>query len=196
MTKTVGLTGGIGSGKTTVAAMFKSLGVPVYNSDTEAKTLMQKSKTIKQGIKFLFGEKAYRNNLLNRAYISKKIFTNPSLLNQMNALVHPAVAEHYQAWLSLQTAPYIIKEVAILFEIKAQHQFDFILTVTAPKPTRINRVVERNHKSIDEIEAIMANQCDEAFKIKHSDFVIENLELSKTKQDVCNIHNEILKKIV
>jgi len=193
--KTVGLTGGIGSGKSTVASMFKSLGVPTYNADTEAKVLMQNSEALQAGLKTLFGDEAFKNNVLNRTYISKKIFSDQSLLKQMNALVHPAVAAHYNLWLSEQTAPYIIKEVAILFEIGAQNEFDFILTVTAPKQTRIDRVVNRDTKSATEIEAIMANQWSENYKIKHSDFIIENIELLKTRKQVYAIHNKILKRI-
>ena len=195
MTRSVALTGGIGSGKTTVGSMFKSLGVPVYVADVEAKNLMQKSKSIRAGLISIFGEEVYKNDALNKAYISKQLFVNPTKLKQMNALVHPAVAKHYKVWLSHQTTPYVIKESALIFELEAQHQFDFILTVTAPKSMRLNRVVKRDHKSITNIEAIMANQCHEEFKIKHSDFVIENIDLHTTREEVFVIHNKILKMI-
>lgn len=193
MTKTLGLTGGIGSGKTTVSAMFKSLGVPVYNADIEAKKLMQNCKSLQDGLIELFGENAFKNNALNRDYISKQIFSNKLLLEQMNALVHPVVAHHYASWLSEQTAPYIIKEVAILFEIGAQDQFDFILTVTAPKSLRKERIKLRDNKSDSEIEAIMSNQISEEDKIRQSDFVINNMELTDTEKEVYEIHNKIIK---
>lgn len=195
MTKTVGLTGGIGSGKTTVASVFKTLGVPVYHADDEAKQLMQNSKSIQAGLISLFGDKAFKNQILNKSYISKQIFSDQSLLKQMNELVHPVVAKHYTTWLSKQTSPYVIKEVAILFEIGAQDQFDFIITVTAPKPIRLERTKKRDNKSQREIEAIMNNQLSDSKKVKQSDFVIQNLDWDLTASKVLKIHNKIIKLI-
>lgn len=195
MTKTVGLTGGIGSGKTTVASVFKTLGVPVYHADDEAKLLMQHSKSIREGLISLFGDKAFENQILNKSYISQQIFSDQSLLKQMNALVHPEVAQHYATWLSKQSSPYVVKEVAILFEIGAQDQFDFIITVTAPKSVRLERTKKRDNKSEREIEAIMDNQLSDSKKVKQSDFVIQNLNWNRTAQKVLNIHNEIIKLI-
>ena len=193
MTKTVGLTGGIGSGKTAVASVFKTLGVPVYHADDEAKKLMHHSKSVQKGLISLFGDKAFENQVLNKSYISKQIFSDQSLLKQMNALVHPEVAKHYATWLSKQTSPYVVKEVAILFEIKAQDQFDFIITVTAPKHVRLERTKKRDNKSEHEIEAIMDNQLSDSKKIKQSDFVIQNLDWDQTTQEVLKIHNKIIK---
>ena len=193
MTKILGLTGGIGSGKTTVAKMFTALRVPVYNADDEAKALMQNSEKIKSKTIELFGEKAYLKNGLNRSYIAQIVFKDKEKLNALNAIVHPEVTTHFNAWVSLQSHPYVVKEMAILFEIDAQNQFDFILTVTAPQQTRIDRVMLRDNKSYDEVLSIMQNQWPDAKKIEKSDFVIHNIDISETKNEVVKINKKILK---
>ena len=195
MTKILGLTGGIGSGKTTVAKMFNSLGVPVYNADVEAKKLMQNSDTIKSELLKLFGQMAYNTNGLNRSYIANVVFKDQKKLTALNAIVHPEVALHFSNWLSNQSYPYVIKEVAILFEIGIQNQFDFILTVTAPKSMRIDRVMCRDNKTLNEILSIVHNQWNDARKTEKSTFVIHNIELKKTKIEVENINKEILKNL-
>ena len=192
MTKIVGLTGGIGSGKTTVSQMFKSLGIPVYNSDEEAKALMQSSEVLKQELIELLGDSCYQNGQLNRSFIASKVFSDKALLEKINAIVHPKVASHFEAWFSKQNAPYVIKEVAILFETKSQQFFDFILTVTAPDESRIQRVMHRDNKSKSEVELVIKNQLAESEKINQSHFVIYNNIISETKQKVHEIHNEIL----
>jgi dephospho-CoA kinase len=193
MTKILGLTGGIGSGKTTVSKMFTALGVPVYNADHEAKVLMQSSEKIKSKIIELFGEKAYLKNGLNRSYIAQIVFKDKKKLNALNAIVHPEVAAHFDTWVSLQCHPYVVKEVAILFEIDAQDQFDFILTITAPQQTRIDRVMLRDNKSYDEVLSIMQNQWSDAKKIEKSDFVIHNIDINQIKNEVIKINKKILK---
>jgi dephospho-CoA kinase len=195
MTKILGLTGGIGSGKTTVAALFHELGVPVYNADVEAKTLMNESPKIRSKLIELFGANAYSDGLLNRSYIAQLVFKDKEKLNALNRIIHPEVAAHYTAWLSTQTHPYVLKEVAILFELSAEDQFDFILTVTAPKQIRLERVMQRDDKSADEVLSIMNNQWDEDKKIQKSDFVIHNIDVQQTEFEVEKINNEILKKI-
>ncbi len=196
MTKILGLTGGIGSGKTTVAAMFHELGVPVYNADDEAKKLMNESPKIRTKLIEIFGVNAYSDGLLNRPYIAQLVFKDKEKLSALNQVVHPEVAAHYAAWLSRQAHPYVLKEVAILFELGAEDQFDFILTVTAPKQIRLERVLLRDDKSADEVLSIMNNQWDEDKKIQKSDFVIHNIDVQKAKIEVEKINNEILKKIV
>ena len=195
MTKILGLTGGIGSGKTTVAALFHELGVPVYNADDEAKKLMNESPKIRTKLIELFGVNAYNDGLLNRSYIAQLVFKDKEKLSALNQVVHPEVAAHYTAWLSNQTHPYVLKEVAILFELGAEDQFDFILTVTAPKQIRLERVLQRDDKSADDVLSIMNNQWDEDKKIQKSDFVIHNIDVQKAKIEVEKINNEILKKI-
>ena len=195
MTKIVGLTGGIGSGKTTVAQIFKSLDVPVYNSDEEAKLLMQNSAAIQQEIINLLGEDCYINGQLNRPFVASKVFTDSGLLEKMNAIVHPKVAAHFEQWCSNQNAPYVIKEVAILFETNTQHLFDFIITVTAPVETRIQRVMDRDHKSKKEVMSIMNNQSPDSEKLNQSNFVIFNNKLSDLKSKTTVIHNKIINNI-
>ena len=194
MIKILGLTGGIGSGKTTVAKMFEALGVPVYNADQSAKMLMQSSQDLKDKIKQLLGEDAYTENRLNKAFISEKIFNNKALLSQINALVHPEVARDFNSWLTLQTSVYVIKEVAILFETAAEDQFDYILTVTAPEAIRIQRIIERDQIALTKIKAVISNQLQDSEKTVKSDFVILNTDLNDTKNQVYDIHNKIHKE--
>lgn len=191
----VGLTGGIGSGKTTVAKAFEALGIPVYIADVEAKKLMNRSKVIKRKLIALFGEKTYVENTLNRPYIANIIFNDKNYLEKMNAIVHPKVARHFERWLAKQEAPYVIKEVAILFENGGHTQCDFVITVTAPKMVRIERVVKRDNTSKEKIEAIMKNQWSDSKKAKLSDFVIVNKNLENTILQVKKVHQQILKKI-
>ncbi|MCP4052632.1 MAG: dephospho-CoA kinase, partial [Mesoflavibacter sp.] len=139
----VGLTGGIGSGKTTIANFFKELGVPIYIADTEAKALMNRSKVIKRKLIALFGDNAYQNEKLNRDFLSKQIFNNKDLLQKMNAIVHPKVASHFTRWVKKQEAPYVISEAAILFENGSYTKYDYIITVTAPEEVRLKRVMSR-----------------------------------------------------
>ncbi|MBK86662.1 MAG: dephospho-CoA kinase [Flavobacteriaceae bacterium] len=196
MTKVLGLTGGIGSGKTTVSKMFSDLDVPVYNADYEAKKLMQNSLGLKDQIINLLGDNAYKNNVLNKNFISKKIFKDASLLQKINSIVHPAVIDHYKNWFSAQDSVYVVKEVAILFEINSQKNFDFILTITAPKSLRIQRIIKRDKKSIKDIEAIMSNQLPVYKQLSNSDFVIHNNAINETRKRVCDIHNKIIKKSI
>lgn len=195
MTKIVGLTGGIGSGKTTVAQMFKALGVPVYNADDEAKALMQSSEILKRELIQLLGVNCYQNEQLNRSFIASKVFADKALLEKINAIVHPKVAAHFEAWHAKQNTPYVIKEVAILFETGSQHLFDFILTVTAPVETRIQRVMDRDQKTKSDVEMVIKNQLSEDEKINQSHFVIFNNTILETQRKVQEIHNEILKLI-
>ncbi|MCF7561680.1 dephospho-CoA kinase [Sabulilitoribacter multivorans] len=190
----VGLTGGIGSGKTTVAKEFNLLGIPVYIADEEAKKLMNRSKIIKRKLIQLFGEKAYINEELNRPYLANIIFNDKSYLEKMNAIVHPKVAKHFQKWVQKQDAPYVIKEVAILFENGGDKACDFIITVVADKALRIKRLLKRDDTTKEKIEAIMKNQWSDEQKINKSDFVINNNTFETTKLQVLRVHNDILQK--
>lgn len=193
--KIVGLTGGIGSGKTTVAKEFKKLGVPIYIADDEAKKLMNTSKVIKRKLVELFGEEAYINEELNRPYLAKIIFNDESYLQKMNAIVHPRVAKHFEKWVKKQDSPYIIKEVAILFENGSYKHCDFIITVTAKIQTRIERLLKRDNTTVSKIEAIMKNQWQDDKKIALSDFVIKNNVLEDTVKQVQETHNQLLNSI-
>ena len=151
----VGLTGGIGSGKTTVAKMFEDLNIPVYNSDQEAKLLMVNSKQLKVKIKELLGKNAYDKKVLNRKYIADKVFTNPELLAELNAIVHPAVRKHFIDWVVKQDSAYVIQETAIIFENSSQSKYDKIILVTAPEEVRIQRVMDRDKISIENIQILL-----------------------------------------
>ena len=191
----IGLTGGIGSGKTTVANFFSELNIPVYIADDEAKQLMVRSKVIKRKLIALFGDKAYIYKELNKPFIASKIFNDTDYLHKMNAIVHPKVASHFKRWLKKQDAPYIIKEAAIIFEHNKEAHYDFIITVTANLDKRINRVVKRDNSSKSKIESIIKNQMSDKEKIKKSHFVITNDNLEDTKNQVRITHQSILEQI-
>ena len=190
--KIVGLTGGIGSGKTTVAHMFKVLGVPIYIADLEAKKLMNTSKVLKRKLVALLGEEAYGADGLNRVYIASKIFTDKTLLDKMNALVHSKVAKHFKQWLKKQTADYVIKESAIIFEHQMESQFDCIILVTTNKDERIKRVLSRDHTSKEKIESIMKHQLSDSETMHKADFIIVNNDLEDTKKQVLKTHKSII----
>src|SRR5690606_3812871 len=154
----VGLTGGIGSGKTTVAKAFNALGVPVYIADDEAKKLMHSSKVIRKKLMALFGENSYMGDELNKPFIADIIFKNKDYLKKMNAIVHPKVGQHFKKWVSKQKAKYVIKEAAILFENGSYKDYDYIITVTAPADLKIKRLLIRDQTSKDKIQSIMNNQ--------------------------------------
>lgn len=191
----VGLTGGIGSGKTTVAKLFYKLGVPVYVTDIEAKKIMVANKDLIKEVKNLLGEESYVNGELNRAYISNKVFHNEILLNSLNAIVHPAVAKDFKNWYSSQESFYVIKESAILFESGSYKNCDLIITVTAPLVERINRVMARDNATKEQVDARIKNQLSEDEKAAKSNFIIINTDLVETKRQVMEINTTILNKI-
>ncbi|WP_191860012.1 dephospho-CoA kinase [Hanstruepera ponticola] len=193
--KIVGLTGGIGSGKTTVAKVFNELGIAVYISDFEAKALMNRSKVIKRKLIVLFGEEAYLNNTLNRPFIANKIFNNKSLLDKMNAIVHPKVGQHFNKWVKKQSGSYVLKESAILFESGGDAYCDFTILVTAPEDIRIQRIIKRDNTSKEKVKAIIENQLSDAVKRDKVDFIIENTSLNNMKEQVHQVHRELLKNI-
>ncbi len=190
----VGLTGGIGSGKTTIAKWFQSQDIPVYIADKEAKALMNRSKVIKRKLKALFGEEAYVDDKLNRDYLASKIFNDRTLLSKMNAIVHPKVASHFKRWLKKQDSPYVIKEAAIIFENNLEYQYKYIITVVADKNLRIERVMKRDNASKEKIESIINNQLSDEEKIKKSHFVIQNNKLEEAKSQALSIHQILLEK--
>lgn len=190
--KIIGLTGGIGSGKSTVANMFKELGVPVYNSDERAKYLMNTSLDIKSQLIKLLGEEAYKGDKLNRSFIAEKVFSNTNLLAELNGIVHPIVRKDFIDWTKKQDYSYVIQETALLFENKAQDLYDSIILVTAPKETRIIRVVDRDKSSREQVIARMKNQLDDKTKLNLSNYVIENIDLERTSSNVLQVHASIL----
>ena len=192
--KIIGLTGGIGSGKSTVAGYFKELGIPVFDSDLEAKKLMNENRELRHQIIDLFGKNAYKGDFLNREYIAGKVFEDSELLERLNGLVHPAVRLKFQDWVSKQDAPYVIQEAAILFEHGAYKLLDEMILVWAPKELRIKRVMKRDSKSRDQVLARMENQWGDTEKTALSDHIIENIHLEETQKQVQGIHAAILNK--
>jgi len=190
----VGLTGGIGSGKTTVSEVFKNLGISVYNSDFEAKKIMNTDEDLINKLKMIFGFDIYNSdNQLNRKKLADLIFNNKNKLNTVNRIVHPAVKKHFQNWINKQNSPYIIKETAILFESGIYKEVDKIITVVSPLNTRINRIKKRDNLSEKEIKERINNQTDDEYKIKNSDFIITNNNISLILPQILSIHKKLLK---
>ncbi len=190
--KIIGLTGGIGSGKTTVSRMFYKLGIPVYISDIEAKKLIETSTVIKSQLIALLGPETYQDGNYNTSYVADLVFTNKDLLQRINAIIHPEVAKHFSNWCKGQDAPYIINESALIFENKSQSKFDYTLLVTAPEAIRINRVKARNNLSVESVKQRVNNQLPDSEKIKLADFIIENIDLKETEKRVQEIHDFLL----
>ena len=179
MVKTlIGLTGGIGSGKTTVAGMFQVLGIPIYSSDARAKWLMQNDPSLKASILALLGQESYdETGALNRAWIASRVFQDADLLKSLNALVHPAVYDDLLRWIALpehQEAPYVIQESALLFEENLTQRMSAIILVVAPEDIRIHRVMERDQVSKDDVIRRMQQQWPDQKKIPGSDYLIFN----------------------
>ncbi len=191
----VGLTGGIGSGKTTILKMFQDLNIDCYIADIEAKKLMNSSKKIKKKLIEEFGTKVYTTDGLNRKYIAKIVFENPERLKILNSIVHPQVHKHFERFVKRTKSSYVIYENAILFESKGDKKCNFIITVTAPIEVRIERILARDTTTKVDILNRMKNQFSDEEKISKSDFVINNIDLKETQNEVQKIHSEILQKI-
>lgn len=187
--KVVGLTGGIGSGKTTVANFFKDHGVPIYIADDEAKKLMT-DDAVKDEIIALLGDESYGpSGKPDRKYIASQVFENEELLKKLNQIIHPRVGEHFAQWLEKQDAAYVLYEAAILFETQKYQELDYTILVTAPKQVRIARLKKRDNSSESQIRARMENQWPDSRKKKLADFVIENRDLIRTKAQVSKFHS-------
>ncbi|MBY0479613.1 MAG: dephospho-CoA kinase [Chitinophagaceae bacterium] len=188
----VGLTGGIGSGKTTVANIFEVLGIPVYNADERAKELMHTNELLKQQLIFYFGEDAYADGHLNRKYLSSIVFADKEKLELLNSLVHPVTIADAAQWFSMQTSPYVIKEAALLFESGTAEGLDYVIGVTAPVTLRLKRVMDRDHVTAEEVKKRMLNQIDEQIKIRLCDFVIQNNEQQLILPQVFQLHEKLI----
>lgn len=191
--KIVGLTGGIGSGKTTVAGFFKELGVPVYIADEAGKRLMNSSNQIRKKLIDLFGDKAYGPEGPDRKFIAAKVFSDAGLLSKLNNIIHPAVEKDFKNWLHEQSADYVLYEAAILFETNSYKKCDYTILVTATLKSRIKRLQKRDGSSRDEIKQRMDNQWSDEKKAKLADFIIENEDIAQTRLKVAHIHGKILK---
>lgn len=193
--KIVGLTGGIGSGKTTVSKMFSALGVPVYIADVEAKKLTNTSKVIRRKIISIFGEKSYKDEVLDSKYIASIVFNDSEKLEKLNNIIHSKVAKHFKKWVAKQEGVYCIKEAAILFENGSYKSCDATILVTAPETIRIKRVLQRDGVTKEEVRARMKNQWSDTKKRSLTRLVIENINLEKTEEDVLKMHRKLLKII-
>ncbi len=191
--KIVGLTGGIGSGKSTIAKMFEELGIPVYDSDKNAKMLMISSEELKQDILGLFGDMAYLDGELNRKFIADKVFRDPELLEKLNKIIHPAVREHFLTWAQNHQSDYVIQESALIFENKNEDFYDSIILVTSPVETRIERVMQRDGSSKEDVKNRIENQMTDALKLERAHFHIDNDDLGTTRLKVFEIHSTLIK---
>lgn len=187
----IGLTGGIGSGKSTVAAIFEVLGIPVYDADTAAKRLMNEDEALKAAITANFGDASYINDQLDRNYLSATVFSDPGKLALLNDIVHPATIADARRWFRQQTAPYAIKEAALIFESQSHVQLDFVIGVYAPPELRILRAMERDQSTREQVEARMHKQMDEAEKLLRCDFVIHNDEKQLLIPQVIALHDKL-----
>ena len=191
----VAITGGIGTGKTTISSMFSDKGIPVFNSDEIAKEIMNTNSLLKNEIVTAFGDKAYDKNKLNKEYLSDVIFNDEPLLKKINSIVHPYVADEFNSWIQEQDSKYIIYESAIIFENQAEDFFDKIICVTASEEEVISRIMKRNDFSVDKIKSIINKQLPNDAKVQKSDYVIESMNISKLSDKVLEIHNDIMGSI-
>ena len=189
----VGLTGGIGSGKTTVSNFILDYGIPVYNSDSKGKTLMNTNLKLKNDIISIFGESVYENGILNTNLLSHIVFSDPKKIEQLNNLVHPKVAENFNQWIwENNNQPILVKEAAILIESRAYLNMDKIVLVVSEKSTRINRVSKRDNSDLMSIEKRINLQLKDNEKIKYADYIIENNStLEHLKLEVLKVVNKI-----
>ncbi|MFT3844980.1 MAG: dephospho-CoA kinase [Lacibacter sp.] len=190
----IGLTGGIGSGKSTIAAVFEILDIPVYYADTSAKELMNKNELLKQQLIFRFGEETFTEGKLNRKHLAEIVFSSKEKLDLLNSIVHPATIADAEQWFKKQHAPYVVKEAALLFESGSAEDLDMIIGVAAPEVQRIKRVMDRDAVTAAEVKRRMKNQLDEHIKIKLCDYVIYNDEQQMVLPQVLKIHEELIKR--
>ena len=191
--KIIGLTGGIGSGKSSVLEIFKKIGISTYNADESAKKLISSDKKIIYSIKQLFGEDIYNENELNSKLVSKIVFNDKEKLNFLNSIIHPAVALDFNKFcLRHRNESYIVKEAAIIFETKTENLFNKIIYVKTPEEIRIDRVMQRDNLSRDDVLNRIQNQINETSIIDKCDFVIDNINYNELEQKVLEIHNTLI----
>jgi dephospho-CoA kinase len=192
----VGITGGIGSGKSLVCRIFSKLGAPVYDADIAARYLVETDPEIRESLIMLMGSDIYTGKFLNRSKMSVLIFNNKSLLEEVNQIIHPKVAEHFQWWCKSNTDyAYVIQESALLFESKAYLMFDRYVTVTSPEEVRIQRIISRKDMSLEKIRAIMQSQLQEQEKIVRSHHVVVNDGMTPVLPQVLQLHASFLTNV-
>ena len=189
----LGVTGGIGSGKTTVCRIFEALGIPVFSADNEARVIMDSDKAVIRQVNALAGRDMCCEGKLDRIALASLIFNNRELLGKINNIIHPIVTGRFLAWEKSKDAPYVILEAAILFESGAAKLLDRVITVTAPVEERIERVVQRNSLTREQVAERINNQSDDEYKISLSDYVISNSENEMIIPSVLKIHTEMIR---
>lgn len=187
----VGLTGGIGSGKTIVAKLFMQLGVPVYFSDDRAKYLMLNNQFLRQSLTSLYGDKVFIDGFLNRSYIASKVFTDNKELIKLNNLVHPFVQKDFNKWSACQNSSYLIKEAAILFETGADKLLDKVILIESPRRLKVSRVMNRDGMSEDEVFKRMTKQWSDSLKRTNADYIIQNDEKCSLISQILKLHNTL-----
>ena len=190
--KIVGLTGGIGSGKSTVLKQFEDLGINTYSADKAAKKLINSDEDLIESIKNLFGDNIYDNNILDTVKLSKIVFQDSHKLESLNSIIHPAVAKDFKSFVKTNDGNYIVKEVAIIFETNTEDNYDKIILVRAPLEDRIKRVILRDNISKDDVISRVNNQIDDSTIIDKCDYVIDNNNLMELKEKVINIHKDLI----
>lgn len=190
----VGITGGIGAGKSTVCRVFETLGIPVFYADDAAKFLMNTDTGLQQQIIQAFGEKAYEDNQLNRAWLAQQVFGKPEKLAQLNALTHPAVIRYGESWMDLQQTPYVLKEAALFFESGSYKSMDLMVGVSAPLPLRIRRTMQREQISEAQVLERVSKQMNDTEKMNRCDYVILNDDVHSVIEQVQELHLQLLRK--
>jgi len=188
----LGVTGGIGSGKTTVCRVFTVLGIPVYSADEEARKIQESDRELMDKINRLAGKDLYTTGKLDRPELARLIFNNRDLLEKVNSLIHPVVSRNFKRWVTEQNSPYCIMEAAILFESGAYRIMDKILTVVTPMEERIDRLVKGNKLTREQVMERIRNQIDDESRIKQSDYIIFNSENDMIIPVILGVHKEML----
>ena len=188
----IGITGGIGSGKSTVAKVFEVLDIPVYYADDAAKRLMNEDEQLKEKIQLQFGNEVYKNGQLDKKHLANIVFKSPQQLALLNALVHPATLRDAERWMQKQSTAYAIKEAALIFESGAHEHLDYVIGVTAPAPLRILRTMQRDGITREEVIARLDKQMDDTIKMKLCDFVINNDEQEMLLPQILSLHEKLL----
>ena len=192
----VAITGGIGSGKSLVCQVFKTLGIPIFDADAVSNQLVEHDAALKTAIIELFGKEAYKNNIYNRKYIASIVFSQAEMLQALNALIHPKAIEAAKQWFEKQQSPYAIKEAAILFESNAEKDIDIIIGVTAPEQIRVKRVMQRTGYSKDEVIKRIQQQMPDEEKMAKCNYVIQNNDADAILPQILQIHQQLINKSV
>jgi dephospho-CoA kinase len=192
----VAITGGIGSGKSLVCQVFKTLGIPIFDADAVSNQLVEHDAALKTAIIELFGKEAYKNNIYNRKYIASIVFSQAEMLQALNALIHPKAIEAAKQWFEKQQSPYAIKEAAILFESNAEKDIDIIIGVTAPEQIRVKRVMQRTGYSKEEVIKRMQQQMPDEEKMAKCNYVIQNNDTDAILPQILQIHQKLINKSV